>query len=336
MSKEQGYNVALLMLSALVLVLAWIIYDSSNTTAALEKGWRKYMDMGLPTVSITLVIAAGTIVLTNLLKDRKAGERYEQTLHEIHRLLTQVGITEIEKLRGQLEISLGSENPFPVPKPNIIKKRPESQNYDSFHFLEYRNVIDLRTRKLASPDKKDQNYSPVTWIRELRLKRPSSEKYIDIELHTSGRDIFPRCVTHEYEIYGYQDIISHGNFDVKIARCVRVKLDDAPVNEPFTIRIEATYWNAFQGESREWASMALPGKIDLISLMILFPSDNSYINEKYFFTEQRLPSNLTTFSDPDKELGEDFLRWDIKERDIKEPHEDCFYLVQWDWQNPSE
>jgi hypothetical protein len=144
--------------------------------------------------------------------------------------------------------------------------------YEGFHFHKDVRVIDLRSRIPVPAGKKNEKHSPVTWVRYTLLEKLSEDEgLIDFEFGTSGVGLAPRCLTHENELIKITGPHIHGERKLSEAWQVRVNVERERMEVPFLIINEATYWNAFEGEERQWASMTAEKDTDLIAMVILFP-----------------------------------------------------------------
>lgn len=162
----------------------------------------------------------------------------------------------------------------PDPKPGEfteVVSAPEP-NYKGFHFHKDVRVIDLRSRIPVPENKKNEKHSPVTWVRYTLLEKLSDdEDFINFEFGTTGVGLAPRCLTHKGKRIKITGPHFHGNLRLSETWQVQVNVEKERTEVPFLIINEATYWNAFGGESREWASMTAEQDTDLIAMVVLFP-----------------------------------------------------------------
>lgn len=179
------------------------------------------------------------------------------------------------KQKGGLQV-------VPPPKDfKEVKSLPEP-TYNGFTFKKDLRIIDLRSRIPVPKDKKDkkeEKLSPVTWTRfTVMTKDREDVNPLDFEFGTTGI-LYPRCLTHEYELFKSLDPHYHGDINLKNTWHVRVDLSEEQVGDyPFLLINEATYYNAFAGEKSEWASITAQkgAKTELIGMVILFPEDKPF------------------------------------------------------------
>lgn len=148
---------------------------------------------------------------------------------------------------------------------------------EGFHLTKDFRIIDLRSRILVPEDKKDERYSPVTWTRYTLLRRLSADKKtLDFEFSTSGVDVYPRCLTHEYSLKKLAQPDVHGDVELKTRWQLQADVAGEPIDNDFLVLNEVTFWNAFTGEEQEWAGMGVPQEVDVIGLVLLFPQDKPF------------------------------------------------------------
>ena len=168
-----------------------------------------------------------------------------------------------------------------VPMPIEYIKVPEAAEptYEGFHLLKDIRVIDLRSRIPVPEDKKGEEYSSVTWTRYTLLKKLSAGRtFVDFEFHTTGVALYARSLTHEYDLWKLTKPHFHGKIKMKHRWYVHVDVKDVKTNQDFVIINEATYWNAFSGEKKEWAVIVVTDETDVIAMVIMFPEDKPFKN----------------------------------------------------------
>ncbi len=227
--------------------------------------------------------------------------------------------------------------PPPPPGPSIVPKPTKyvevaeaaEPTYEGFHLLKDIRVIDLRSRIPIPKDKKGKEYSPVTWTRYTLLEKLTQDReFVDFEFGTTGLDVYVRCLTHEYILRKVTGPHFHGNIELKNTWQIRVGVKDVELNEDFLIINEATYWNAFSGEIKEWAAMTVTEKTDLSAMVILFPKDKPFKKYKLYAyphgsrkLKQFRGESVVIPSENDQ-----VLLWRIEE-----PKEGYTYQVNWTW-----
>ncbi len=227
--------------------------------------------------------------------------------------------------------------PGPQPGPSIV---PQPINFvevaeaaeptmKGFHVLKDIRVIDLRSRIPVPEDKKNEEYSPVTWSRYTLLRKLSADiEFVDFEFGTTGINVYPRCLTHEYTLRKVTGPHFHGKIKMKHTWQIRVDVKNIKTNEDFLVINEATYWNAFAGEEKEWAAMAVTEETDLIAMVILFPEDKPFNNYTLYAQPHKLQV-VKPFRDPSilipSENRQVFL-WKIEK-----PKKGYTYQANWTW-----
>ena len=153
-------------------------------------------------------------------------------------------------------------------------KEASHPSYEGLRFLKDVRVIDLRSRLPVPQDKRQKEYSPVTWIRYTLLEKLSpSLEVVGFEFGTSGVGLSPRCLTHKCDLLKVTAPHFHGDVNLSETWQVLVNVKEEKLKVPFMIINEATYWNAFDNEDKEWASMTVEQATELIAMIILFPQD---------------------------------------------------------------
>ena len=166
-----------------------------------------------------------------------------------------------------------------VPEPTEYEPVPSlpDPTYEGFLFQKDIRVLDLRSRRVVPEDKKDTKHSPATWTRYTLVRKLSAErKSLEFEFATSGVDIHPRCLTHEFELLKSTEPHYHGDVNLKNTWHIRVDVAGIQPNTDFLIINEATYWNAFQGKKGDWAAIAGKENTEIIGIIILFPEGRPF------------------------------------------------------------
>lgn len=227
--------------------------------------------------------------------------------------------------------------PPPHPGPPIVPKpityitiaEADEPTYEGLHFLKDIRVIDLRSRIPVPKEKKAQEYSPVTWTRYTLLEKLSRDRdFVDFEFGTTGFDVYVRCLTHTYVLRKVTGPHFHGKRELKHTWQIRIDMKDVKAGGDILIINEATYWNAFSGDSREWAAMTVTEKTDVIAMVILFPKDkpfNRYMLYAYpHGSAEPLEFRGESIVIPSE--NDQVLLWRIKD-----PKEGYTYQVNWTW-----
>lgn len=204
-------------------------------------------------------------------------------------------------------------------------------DYKDVHFLKDVRIIDLRSHRLVPENKKNEKYSPVTWSRYSLVEKISeSDSPLVFEFGTTGIDLSPRSLTHEFQLVKSTGPHFHGKTDLKITWHVQVDVTEEKPFSPFLVITEATYWNAFNGKEKEWAGMVAQEntKTDEIAMIILFPKKRTFTNlTRYGYKHKEKDRKQFRGSDtviPSK--NGQVLLWRIKD-----PKPGYVYEAHWDW-----
>jgi len=179
-------------------------------------------------------------------------------------------------------------DPGIVPKPSELKANPTNNlpatASGRFNILKDIRVIDLRSRKKLNfwETKHGGPYSPVTWLRYTMVKKNPDhldEQRIIFKYATSGFAVYPRALTHKYELFFSRDkaVLKklHPNMDLNEAWRVSVDVAEEKQKE-FLIVTEATFWNAFQRRKEGASINAVDINTASIGITLLFPENNPY------------------------------------------------------------
>ena len=216
---------------------------------------------------------------------KKANQRWKRTRarHQLFWVLS--GLTVLLAAGVTLGYQSLNLNPSIVPPPLSSKVREvfklEPIDYGRFYVKRDIRVIDLRSRKKLRfwQTKHGGRFSPVTWLRYTLAKKRENNldaQTIRFRFATTGYAVFPRCLTHDYELrVNRVDPKLHPGRKLREEWNVVVNVGKERDND-FLVATEATFWNAFQG-STEWASIA-PADTDTrdIGISLIFPQDNTY------------------------------------------------------------
>ena len=218
-----------------------------------------------------------------------------------------------------------------VPQPsNVIEfERLSEPSYEGLHFTKDIRIIDLRSRLPIPPDKMDEEYSVSTWTRyTLMHKLVPQLEFVDFEFATTGVDVHARSLTHPAEIRKITGSHFHGDRELDVTYQIRTDISDIEVNEEFLVINEASYFNAFSGETSEWASLSVSEVTEEIGMIVLLPEDKpiktyqlySYPHDSRARTEFRDPS--VHFVSPNQQV----LVWKVEN-----PEVGLAYEIEWTW-----
>lgn len=228
-------------------------------------------------------------------------------------------------------ISPSGASAHTVPPPDKYEKVSElpDPSYEGFLFLKDIRVLDLRSRRVAPEEKKSSKYSPATWTRYTLLRKLLPErKHLEFEFATSGVDIHPRCLTHEYTLLKSEGPHYHGNINLKNTWHVRVDVERVKPDTDFFVITEATYWNAFQGKQSDWAALAVNETAEVIGIIILFPDDKPF-KDISLSSGPHKTKNLKPFQGPSTQIRSENNQVFVWK--IDNPKVGYTYQVDWKW-----
>ena len=237
---------------------------------------------------------------------------------------------------SQMVITEASKPIYPLPivpparEGEYIKlKEPPNVDYEGVRFLKDIKVIDLRSRIPVHPHKQRQKYSPVPLIRYTLLEKLSTDvEEVPFVFGTSGVGLDPRCLTHRFSLIEITDPIDVGELHLEQVWHVMVNVKHEQPHTPFLIVNEATYWNAFRGEDKEWASMAAYEASDMISLVILFP-EGKPIKTYALYAIPHESKERMLFRDPSIVFASENRQVFVWK--VENPKPDMIYRVDWTW-----
>ncbi|GAI90017.1 unnamed protein product, partial [marine sediment metagenome] len=151
----------------------------------------------------------------------------------------------------------------------------EGPQYTSFEFLEDTRYFDLRNWR-PPRDKNANHYSPVTMIRETRVRKIRPEDYIRIQAMTSGTNVYLSS-RREKDRYAVPDLERVGKQDLKVREIV-LDLADVGVGDEETLVVNVTYYEAFQTPDQWWAGVTVKEQISRVGLVVVFPEDRPFLS----------------------------------------------------------
>jgi predicted acylesterase/phospholipase RssA len=179
---------------------------------------------------------------------------------------------------------------------------------------------------------------PSFLTREVRLSKKNDQPgvrndVIRFQFLTAGFGIVPRLDTsasvRDYKWYAEQSktLGSVGPRATKKWNIV-VELPEEKPQERITLKLQALYWNGFQGQKNEWASIKLNGPTEEASFWILFPQTkpyDTYVLQQYLIGERA--SARIAEAMPLTNARKTKLFWRLPAN--PDPKE--IYEVQWSW-----
>lgn len=164
--------------------------------------------------------------------------------------------------------------PIPEESSIIDSVLEDEPVYAGFHFLKDIRLIDLRSRVPIPENKLEDRYSPVTWTRYSLLEKSlDAPDTLQFEFGTTGLDLTPRSLTHEYSLVRASAPHVHGSDTLRHTYRVMTNVADEPPNQPFLVVTEVTYWNGFRNDSTDWAGMRAQAGTDEVGMILLFPDE---------------------------------------------------------------
>lgn len=218
----------------------------------------------------------------------------------------------------------------PVPLSFIETSDAAEPTLDGFRVLRDVRVIDLRARvPVPASQRLTTKLSPTNWTRYTLLRKLSdARKHVVFEFATTGFDISLRSLTHDAIPEKVTVPHLHGNVMLKHTWRLPIDVQRVRINQDFLVINEATYWNAFAGDDKEWAAMPVTDNTDYVAMLVIFPEDKPFksfdLYEKPRFSKElkRFPSPWTTFNGANHQT----LLWQIDK-----PTKGYEYQVNWTW-----
>ncbi|WP_373499150.1 hypothetical protein [Desulfococcus sp.] len=218
----------------------------------------------------------------------------------------------------------------PPPSPETIREVPSllEPNYEPFEIIKDVRVIDLRTRRKIPPDKMDQRYSPVTWIRWTLARKSKAADSISFHFATTGTALDPRCLTHTYKLKKAVEPDIHGQWELKQHWEIEVDVSDLSAGQEFFVINEITYWNGFRGEDRDWAAIKAEKQTQEIALLVLFPQDKPFKSYELYAYPHGSDKPREFMGDARIVPSPNHLSFYWK---ISNPRVDYAYQIEWTW-----
>ncbi|MCD9186324.1 MAG: NB-ARC domain-containing protein [Pyrinomonadaceae bacterium] len=202
--------------------------------------------------------------------------------------------------------------------------------YSDFEFISDERLIDLR-KWMPVEKGQEGRISPVTWHREIQLKKKSSNSdWIRFRFETDGSGIDARCVSgQDYHIEtSYDSTHNPPQLFMKKNQIV-INVAKYKIDEIFTIKLEATFWNGTTKDDT-WVAPKIFAPVQKFSIKLFFPKNKPLINSKLVMYDG--------ISDEEKDVPENQRRNVVIPPDhlslhweIENPTLDHLYEVQWEW-----
>ncbi|UUO07872.1 hypothetical protein M4951_06045 [Blastopirellula sp. J2-11] len=215
-------------------------------------------------------------------------------------------------------------------EPKPIGEYAKTPDLNGFDITLDARLVDLRQLNDVSKSRSTTRHSPANFKRSVTLLRKSADTTEFVARYgTSGIGIDARCLSHPYSMRfaGVRPNSKQPNF-LKNFELV-VDVSKSPVDSPFTIDLEATAWNAFQGKE-EWVgfdayeSTSVGKKVLTVLLPSRKPFSNLYIQATREGDDDVLPVPERMILRKD-EFGLGFS-WEVEDLPP-----DVFLETRWTW-----
>lgn len=208
-------------------------------------------------------------------------------------------------------------------------ERLEREDLSGFDVMETLKVWDLREWVPLPPDALDKPGSPVVVRVERKLIKREPVDELRLDAITSGYDVYLRTISHPTRavVRAARKTESLGGRPMK-ARQLAIDVSNVPVGTPFSVDLQATYWNAFQTPEQRWGGAIVTGNPLKVSFLAIFPTERPF---KSFQLEvaERGGARVTPFESErvmhaDKDAG--YIFWEIVQ-----PRANHVYRIRWEW-----
>src|SRR5439155_2287436 len=151
----------------------------------------------------------------------------------------------------------------------------------AFEILDDARIWDLRAWKPVPPERKAELISAASLIYRLRLKKLRPAKEFAQQSRTSGAEVFLRCVSHpNAQRIVVQRAPSHVGLEQTKTRQCFVDVSTIPVQDEFSLRFVATFWNSLQTDQDRWVGAIGYRHAFKVSMLVLFPEGRPF--KKYW------------------------------------------------------
>lgn len=203
-------------------------------------------------------------------------------------LMVLLGWTLMTRVNGQIPTKVTSEFKFDATRivpPSEIEPKPideyaKTPDLSGFDIKLDARLVDLRQLNDVPKSRSTTRHSPANFRRSVTLLRKSAEATEFVARYgTSGIGVDARCLSHPYLVRfagvrpNSKQLNLLKNFELV------VDVSKVPLDSVFTINLEATAWNPFQG-TEEWVgfdayeSTSVGKKV----LTVLFPTRKPFSN----------------------------------------------------------
>ena len=166
----------------------------------------------------------------------------------------------------------------------VVKTVDEIKDPDhtGFTFVRDLSVLDLRG-STGQPLLKHLGFltqgrtNPASLINTMVIRKNKPLDTISFTYATSG-SLRARCLTHQCDERRAMQLDEHASGILKETWELTAKITEVPVGQEFTLITEVTYWNAFDGSSKQWFATYANAQSENESLAIalLFPDGKAF------------------------------------------------------------
>lgn len=204
-------------------------------------------------------------------------------------------------------------------------------SYDAFEMFSERKTLDLRGWKKLSSIDFHRKKSPVTLTRVIKLKKKIEVSEIRFQSSTTGLGISFSCEL-PYRIEERAPEPTTTKKRIQKTYHVIVDISSFPINKEFSIKIQSTYWNAFQGINNSYFVIKPHDNFAKISLTALFPTQKDISIKDYSLDVKHRGENRNRWHENEKEgftiidTDNSIIYWELIKPKIK-----SLYILDWTW-----
>ena len=204
---------------------------------------------------------------------------------------------------------------------------PDNYSNADFRILERNTTVHLTAwRRVPLRIRDTQNYSPVLFRNELRVRKVGNSKWFLRRHSTSGLPLdfasvrpWTACVaTPDYEPgesrFSQYDVV----FDV----------ENESVGEDFSLDYNTTFWNSFQREEREFVGVRISHPTDRVTFSVSFHFEPRI--SQLTFQRSRTGDNNNRITESDPAYENSRQHGDVVHRESR--HRGMYWLY-WTWPN---
>lgn len=187
--------------------------------------------------------------------------------------------------------------------------------------------LDLSEWQSVPPEQRNQKRErAVRTIRTVAIRNADSATTYVAGYGTSGLGLDLICRTHNARVEPIVTPSVVGALSLREWNHV-IDVSKEAVGRPFEIVQEATYWNAFQGSTTEWAGAVQSYDTDLFEFTIVFPRTKPVKSFKLYAFPYASPTKPELYADQTAaKVIDNRLVWQVNG-----PIKNTVYRIMWEW-----